>query len=1088
MNQPTNPRSLNDRVSDLLSAWDGTAPVDPSLLPPEPYPGLRSFSPSDSALFCGRRDHIKQLRQRLESQNTVVVLGGSGSGKSSLVRAGLLPNLTGLGKINERVGRWYVAEFRPRSHPIDEMLDAIWKQICEPAHRSNGADDDTLSGLRAKLEQDLRRGDELASAVVRFARETLDQLEDDASELRAGPPTLLLLIDQFEELFRDEVEPASRNALINLVIEIFTEQPKEVYLAITLRSEELHHCVEYKGLANVVNKGFYLLDLMSEKSLRLAIVEPVHSIFREYNLPNSDDPFEAGVADKLLYQAQAIRDHLNHKADQLPLLQHALRVIWGRALRRWYQAGNMITAADVRIMNIDLPADTDAWLLAKDATGAPLWACLNTEADGTYFDALQGLAQAYTDEDDQGPRFASRVLEAAFVTLARRDDLKRWVRRFARVEDVLAASGTSKREAVQQALDLFVERRYLTEKDGQYDVCHEALIRGWGRYHDWLTQAEATIDALTAAAREIRVSIGKKTWPEPPTGALPRSWEWLFNGRGKIVDDVIPPSIDEGLEQVFGPATQRFSHAWAAEQIAKDVNPGMSSGRDPSEDEERTAREYVQRIRKGRPLAREWREWRGWRGFSLLIVAAVTILGFGGARYYAEYQQNRALLAQKHLMLVHAVAADVASDHWIDPRAAAFELRAAIAGLQKDTREAGQTWGSSELRLAWAQVDKASRSLLGSTIAVEQGSAPQSTQRATCMFFDSSPPTGSLLMQVGGANLGLGRAANGDWTLASEIAGDKWTLEGPKLFLPNSIQCISADASLLLIWPLHSTIPSIYSLQWFCARPGSPNCLQFRGMLSVQSIGLRSGPNKGQQTNELQKLGASLFATLQWAPPGNIIPLPVESFATVNGTRGFAISPGPNQRPFLFESYSELAEAKRMPSNTKHPDLVPCEWTTASAASNPSGVPLHTCFIPGQKLYQRAIELKVEASPDSSDPSLCDPHSPRNQPSQCNHVIELHTPNEEGTEVALARIPHVSALITKVGLDDNYIWLEDKTGSIWRVVVAHSRLAEIAALRSSQWPDGQEPSWVCKASDCLSWLPEDERPSLPDSHTVAGVQ
>lgn len=73
-----------------------------------PYPGLRSFEPNDSEIFFGRQVHIDRLLAKLESQSVIAVIGGSGSGKSSIVRAGMIPALTSTYKLEGRLGRWYV--------------------------------------------------------------------------------------------------------------------------------------------------------------------------------------------------------------------------------------------------------------------------------------------------------------------------------------------------------------------------------------------------------------------------------------------------------------------------------------------------------------------------------------------------------------------------------------------------------------------------------------------------------------------------------------------------------------------------------------------------------------------------------------------------------------------------------------------------------------------------------------------------------------------------------------------------------------------------------------------------------------------
>ena len=93
---------------------------------------LRSFRPIEADLFYGRDLQIRDLRDLLGKHNIIVVLGGSGSGKSSLVRAGLVPKLNSTTPIPERVGAWYVVEFRPKLDPVSELFDAILAQLIMP--------------------------------------------------------------------------------------------------------------------------------------------------------------------------------------------------------------------------------------------------------------------------------------------------------------------------------------------------------------------------------------------------------------------------------------------------------------------------------------------------------------------------------------------------------------------------------------------------------------------------------------------------------------------------------------------------------------------------------------------------------------------------------------------------------------------------------------------------------------------------------------------------------------------------------------------------------------------------------------------
>ncbi len=131
---PGEPPRVSPR-QEFLASWKaaqtGSAAGDDGVSV-YPYPGLRSFKPNEADLFYGRDNQIKELRELLGNNNIIVVLGGSGSGKSSLVRAGLVPQLNSTAPIEGRAGAWYVVEFRPKLDPAVELFDAVFNQIIAP--------------------------------------------------------------------------------------------------------------------------------------------------------------------------------------------------------------------------------------------------------------------------------------------------------------------------------------------------------------------------------------------------------------------------------------------------------------------------------------------------------------------------------------------------------------------------------------------------------------------------------------------------------------------------------------------------------------------------------------------------------------------------------------------------------------------------------------------------------------------------------------------------------------------------------------------------------------------------------------------
>jgi energy-coupling factor transporter ATP-binding protein EcfA2 len=147
-----------------------------------PFPGLRPFEPDEDHLFFGREREIDELLRRLRSTRFLSVVGTSGSGKSSLVRSGLIPSLYS-GFMVSAGSSWRVAMFRPGEDPIGHLAEALDQSGVL------GADDEAGSGNRALVEATLRRGSLGIVDAVRYAR-------------IPSHDNLLVVVDQFEELFR----------------------------------------------------------------------------------------------------------------------------------------------------------------------------------------------------------------------------------------------------------------------------------------------------------------------------------------------------------------------------------------------------------------------------------------------------------------------------------------------------------------------------------------------------------------------------------------------------------------------------------------------------------------------------------------------------------------------------------------------------------------------------------------------------------------------------------------------------------------------------------------------------------------------
>lgn len=276
-----------------------------------PYRGLAAFEPEDAGVFFGRDALIKRLwesyraayRDR-QGPRMLTLLGPSGAGKSSLARAGLLPALQRQPIPGPLPLRAVV--LKPGEQPLDALTRALLQQAAAPPSPAAVPDIQAHRQLRQALRSPDERGhfDGL-------------RLYADALPHSAAQP-LLILVDQFEEVYTLCRDPADRDALVSLLLDAATAPAGHVMIVLTLRSDYLGELQRYHPrLSQVIAERTVLLPAMTQDELRSAIREPAARAGR---------PLDEGTIELLLAQAQG-------GATTLPLLEFALTCIWEGLLR-----------------------------------------------------------------------------------------------------------------------------------------------------------------------------------------------------------------------------------------------------------------------------------------------------------------------------------------------------------------------------------------------------------------------------------------------------------------------------------------------------------------------------------------------------------------------------------------------------------------------------------------------------------------------------------------------------------------------------------------------------------------------------------
>ena len=313
-NQPGGfPFQIDEFYLDLQEDGNKIAILSQEEISTKPFPGLRPFKTSEFQLFNGRIGQSEELIKRLKKNRFLAVIGSSGTGKSSLVRAGLIPQLFG-GYLHEAGSKWNIAICRPGKDPIENLAIAL-------------SSIKTHTNAAEELINSFNEIEPMLSNSIYGLLDVKELLDADTSLKQAEEPAsnLLVIIDQFEELFRfnrkDLGKDNIENQFVNLLLKAALDPGNAVYVIITMRSEFLGDCVKYRGLPEVINEGQYLVPQLTRNELKSVIENPIHLAGKK-NSPS--------LVELLVNEIEESK--LKENLDQLPILQHALMRTYNEAM------------------------------------------------------------------------------------------------------------------------------------------------------------------------------------------------------------------------------------------------------------------------------------------------------------------------------------------------------------------------------------------------------------------------------------------------------------------------------------------------------------------------------------------------------------------------------------------------------------------------------------------------------------------------------------------------------------------------------------------------------------------------------------
>lgn len=406
--------------------------VQPALV--NPYKGLRAFEPSDNRDYFGREAVIERILERLSGTTShpgnsdhgsfrfLAIVGPSGSGKSSLVKAGLIPAIWS-GKLPGSE-KWFLVNMVPGARPLDNLETSLARVAADQA-----------SNLREHLDRDAYGLSRVSDLI----------LPHDDSEL-------VVIIDQFEQLFTLVDDETTRRHFLDLLEQAVTDLQSRVRIIITLRADFYDRPLQYPNFGRLIQTQIETLLPLSAEELERAIINPAQQV---------GVILESGLVPTII-------EDVNYRPGNLPLLQYALTELFDQ------RAGRLLTS--------------QAYAEIGGAGGA-----------------LARRAEQLYQEEDEKVQEMIRQMFLRLVTLGKPlgtgvVDVSIPPETSRRVLHAELLSAAIEPDRLDEIIDTYVDYRLLTQdydpatRKPTIELAHEAILRAWERLRGWLEESASDLN------------------------------------------------------------------------------------------------------------------------------------------------------------------------------------------------------------------------------------------------------------------------------------------------------------------------------------------------------------------------------------------------------------------------------------------------------------------------------------------------------------------------------------------------------------------------------------------------------------------
>lgn len=266
-----------------------------------PYKGLLSFKEEDQSLFFGRKKVVNELIDLINKNPLIILTGASGSGKSSVVFAGLIPSCRNQYQIT------YFRPTYPSINPWENLASAFYRLAY--AEKVNLTEIDSTEEREIRLNKIKKEEQQWAESLQQKGINFLSEIITNIQAKNSLP--ILLVIDQFEELYSPQYE-SKLNLFLDLLIVLINLGSSNLKIVITLQAFFIEQASLYPNFGELLQKYQQLLIPLNEEELREVIINPS---------ANLEVDFADGLVDEIVRDSQEI-------ADNLPMLEFALTELW----------------------------------------------------------------------------------------------------------------------------------------------------------------------------------------------------------------------------------------------------------------------------------------------------------------------------------------------------------------------------------------------------------------------------------------------------------------------------------------------------------------------------------------------------------------------------------------------------------------------------------------------------------------------------------------------------------------------------------------------------------------------------------------